>query len=355
MSDSFSVSDPFSESVEHNSHPRVTQDDFYHLLGVSRDASLDEIKKEYRKLSLLYHPDKKTGDEKKYSMINLAFKVLSNEKKRQKYDSALAGTYEELQKVERELGYQRNQDFLKIDPETGKEEFDKEKFAAVFQQQNTTLDQDFQAPQEKVDDDFLNRRLAERDQLLSDLHNQTTDLASDIRNLGQGRPDQFNNSFNQIFEDLKKRNKELVETNQSADPAFDGSQISSGWSYGSNLGGSMGFMAGSAWDNQPQTGIMTSGEQINLTGPGFQTEQVQTSLKNSLNQSQIMDEWKVKTPEELLMARMAEYQADSELLKSYKDTDFEVNHNPDLLSCQELENTPLDDSEAEEAEETEAE
>lgn len=326
------MSDPFSESVELNSNPKTTQDDFYHLLGVSREASLDEIKREYRKLSLLYHPDKKSGDEKKYSMINLAFKILSNEKKRQKYDSALAGTYEELQRVERELGYKRNQDYLKINSETGKEEFDKEKFAADFQQQNNTIDQNFVVSQEPVDEAFLNQRLLERDQLLTDLKNQTQGLASDIRNLGQGRPDQFNNSFNQIFEDLKKRNKELVETNQSSENAVG--DLGSAWGYGG--------MGSSAWDNQQQTGIMTSGEQINLNAVGFQTDQVQLSMQNSLNQSQMLDEWKFKTPEEQLLARMAEYQSESELLKSYKDQDFQINHNPDLLSYQELENTALD-------------
>jgi len=59
--------------------------DYYSILGVSRDASQEEIKKAYRALAHKYHPDK-GGDEKKFKEINEAYQVLSNEKKRAQYD-----------------------------------------------------------------------------------------------------------------------------------------------------------------------------------------------------------------------------------------------------------------------------
>lgn len=60
--------------------------DYYTILGVSKTASQDEIKKAYRKLAHEHHPDKKTGDEKKFKEINEAYQVLSDSKKRQQYD-----------------------------------------------------------------------------------------------------------------------------------------------------------------------------------------------------------------------------------------------------------------------------
>ncbi len=60
--------------------------DYYEVLGVSKNASQDDLKKAYRKLAHKYHPDKKDGDEKKFKEINEAYQTLSDEKKRAQYD-----------------------------------------------------------------------------------------------------------------------------------------------------------------------------------------------------------------------------------------------------------------------------
>lgn len=60
--------------------------DFYAVLGVSKSASPDEIKKAYRKLAHQHHPDKSGGDDKKFKEINEAYQVLSNPEKRSQYD-----------------------------------------------------------------------------------------------------------------------------------------------------------------------------------------------------------------------------------------------------------------------------
>lgn len=62
--------------------------DYYKILGVSRSASDDELKKAYRKLAIKFHPDKnKSPDaEEKFKDINLAYEVLKDPKKRKIYD-----------------------------------------------------------------------------------------------------------------------------------------------------------------------------------------------------------------------------------------------------------------------------
>lgn len=63
--------------------------DYYSVLGITKGASLEEIKKAYRKSALKYHPDKNPGDkeaERKFKEISEAYEVLSDDKKRQIYD-----------------------------------------------------------------------------------------------------------------------------------------------------------------------------------------------------------------------------------------------------------------------------
>lgn len=63
--------------------------DYYSVLGLSRDCTQDDIKREYRKLAHKYHPDVNNGNpeaEEKFKEISEAYAVLSNEEKRSQYD-----------------------------------------------------------------------------------------------------------------------------------------------------------------------------------------------------------------------------------------------------------------------------
>lgn len=63
--------------------------DYYKVLGVSKSASQDEIKKAFRKLAMKYHPDKNAGDkaaEAKFKEVNEANEVIGDPEKRKKYD-----------------------------------------------------------------------------------------------------------------------------------------------------------------------------------------------------------------------------------------------------------------------------
>ncbi len=70
---------------------------YYEILGVSKSASADEIKKAYRKLAHEYHPDKGNGNSDKFKQVNEAYQVLSNNEKRQQYDS-YGSTFEDMRR-----------------------------------------------------------------------------------------------------------------------------------------------------------------------------------------------------------------------------------------------------------------
>jgi curved DNA-binding protein len=68
----------------------MSQQDYYTILGVSKNATDTEIKKAYRKLAMKYHPDHTKGDknaEEQFKKISEAYAVLSDKEKRQQYDT----------------------------------------------------------------------------------------------------------------------------------------------------------------------------------------------------------------------------------------------------------------------------
>ena len=67
----------------------MAKKDYYEVLGVSKSASADEIKKSYRKVAMQYHPDRNPGDksaEEKFKEAAEAYEVLSDQEKRAQYD-----------------------------------------------------------------------------------------------------------------------------------------------------------------------------------------------------------------------------------------------------------------------------
>lgn len=74
---------------------RSKRKDYYKILGVDKNASEDEIKKAYRKRALMHHPDRHSGasaevqkeEEKKFKEVGEAFTILSDPKKKTRYDS----------------------------------------------------------------------------------------------------------------------------------------------------------------------------------------------------------------------------------------------------------------------------
>ena len=78
-------------STYHVPRKNYMKKDYYEILGLQKNASLQQIKKAYRSLALKYHPDrveegKKKEAEDKFKEISEAYGVLSDAKKRQMYD-----------------------------------------------------------------------------------------------------------------------------------------------------------------------------------------------------------------------------------------------------------------------------
>lgn len=69
--------------------PTAQKRDYYEVLGIAREASVDEIKKAYRKAAITYHPDKNPGDaeaESRFKEAAEAYSILSDDEKRARYD-----------------------------------------------------------------------------------------------------------------------------------------------------------------------------------------------------------------------------------------------------------------------------
>lgn len=102
---------------------------YYEILGVSRDASLEEIKKAYRKLAMEYHPDRNNKGKKRaennFKKISEAYAILSDENKRAEYDAInFGGAYynNDFEETNEESGFDFNAFYENFYREKAREE-----------------------------------------------------------------------------------------------------------------------------------------------------------------------------------------------------------------------------------------
>jgi tetratricopeptide (TPR) repeat protein len=111
--------------------------DYYEILGVSRQASSQEIKSSFKKLALLYHPDRNPGNpsaEDKFKQINEAYQVLSDSNNKLIYDLKLNGQYIPQAPVypEYEPRERRGYRYQQRPPEAYQPRFTKEQIRKVY-------------------------------------------------------------------------------------------------------------------------------------------------------------------------------------------------------------------------------
>ncbi|MFC1593094.1 DnaJ domain-containing protein [Candidatus Omnitrophota bacterium] len=119
--------------------------DYYQILGISDDASQEDIKKAFRKLAFKYHPDTNPGNEKraeeKFKEINEAFGVLGDKYKRQQYDFARRGQFAGVGYNTSYEGFRYSQQDIFSGIFSNRDMFDE--LSRMFSQSGLRFDQDF--------------------------------------------------------------------------------------------------------------------------------------------------------------------------------------------------------------------
>jgi len=119
--------------------------DYYQTLGVSDNASQEDIKGAFRKLAFKYHPDTNPGNEKqaeeRFKGINEAYCVLGDKDKRQQYDSARKGQFAGIGYDTRFQGFQYSQQDIFRNTFSNRAMFDE--LSRMFAQAGLRFDQDF--------------------------------------------------------------------------------------------------------------------------------------------------------------------------------------------------------------------
>lgn len=185
------------------------QSDFYQILGLTQDATYDEIYEKYLKLSLLYHPDK-GGDPEKYKLVNLAYSVLKDPENRRKYNNSLATTFSQFKDETRDTKYHILPDKRFSDPEEFLKEFEGRRH---LQEDTAVID-----PNQEIAKRDIKSLMADRDNdLFRFQQTQKTELTRSFD--PKNRTEEFNHIFNQYKSLAERRELEVFGIQAPEDDA----------------------------------------------------------------------------------------------------------------------------------------
>jgi len=193
--------------------------DYYKILGVDKDTSINDIKKKYRKLLAKYHPDKykeysekdRKTKEKQYQLVQIAGKVLTDESAKKVYD------LEQKTIKSKDFSTQKNsfEEFIKLQ-EAGMTDDTKKRAQLDFESESNKLNKLRGFDPDKMKDKIDKKDL---DKHIGDLRAQRdTDMIEiSQKNIFEGR--QFNPlEFNKLFEkDKKKQEKKQKKKQESGE------------------------------------------------------------------------------------------------------------------------------------------
>lgn len=196
-----------------------TQTDFYQILGINEEASYDEIKKKWLKLSLIYHPDKCNGNDDMFRKINLAYKTLSNPENRKKYNDSLAKTFDQLKETQRDTGYHVNEEFMRNDKENPG--FDREKFLETFENKRNQFKElnEINVITEKEADALPKNNANDMYKLMAARDNELEQFRQELRT-DMFDPRRNNEEFNYIFNQFRHMTRTDLEESENANSIF---------------------------------------------------------------------------------------------------------------------------------------
>jgi len=180
--------------------------DYFELLEVEQDATIDAVKKAFMAKALIWHPDKATSDQERnefskvYQDLQDAYRILSSESTRKMYMDSQQKTNLDfvIDRSDRDVSYQKSDNYTTIN-ENGEKIFDAKSFSDAFYKTRDSKDDKLNDTSVKpINSDDIYAFMAKRDM-------ETSSIETGVENLFilNNNKNFDNNSFNRMFDAMK--------------------------------------------------------------------------------------------------------------------------------------------------------